>query len=85
MNPDELRQLQEAMEEMRRSGTLSAETMGKLAGAGTTAADEIDKAAEAEKKKTSALTKGTTALVGLGKELGSWGGALAKGQGSFES
>ena len=85
MNPDELRQLQEAMEEMRRSGTLSAETMGKLAGAGTTAADAIDKAAEAEKKKTSALTKGTTALVGLGKELGSWGGALAKGQGSFES
>jgi len=85
MNPDDLRQLQEAMEEMRRSGTLSAETMGKLAGVGMTAAAAIAAAAEAEKKKTSALTKGTTALVGLGKELGSWGSSLAKGQGSFES
>ena len=85
MNPDELRQLQEAMEEMRRSGTLSAETMAKMGKSSTDAAAATDKTTKAEEKKTSALTKGTTAVVGLGKELGSWGSALAKGQGSFES
>jgi hypothetical protein len=85
MNPDELRQYTEALEEMRRAGALSAETLAKMGKSSTDAAAATDKTTKAEEKKTSALTKGTTAVVGLSKELGSWGGALAKGQGSFES
>ena len=78
MTEEELRLNQTAMEEMRRTGMVSAETMAKLSGETTTLTEKF-------KKTEKAVDTFSNATLNTAKDIGSWGSALAKGQGSFTS
>ena len=78
MTEEELRLMQTAMEEMRRYGQVSAETMAKLSG-------ETDSLTAKFKATEKAVNTFSNATLGTAKDIGSWGSALAKGQGSFTS
>jgi hypothetical protein len=78
MNEEELRLMQTAMEEMRRFGQVSAETMAKLNGE----TDSLNAKFKATEKSVNTFSKET---LNAARDVGSWGSALAKGQGSFTS
>ena len=71
MDPKELDNVSEALEEMRRTGTLSAETLAKLNESGNTARKTIDKLSESALK--------------VGKNIGNLAKDVAEGSGSFSS
>jgi len=74
MTQEQLELNRVAMEEQRRYGQVSKETADKIAELGST-----------YKKAEKAVTTFSNATLGTAKDIGSWGSALAKGQGSFES
>lgn len=71
MDENDLRAVSDAMNELRESGTLSAESLTKLSGSGDTA------------KK--GLEKFSNQLLGVGQKLGGLAGEVAKGEGTFAS
>ena len=71
MDENEIKGVAEAMEELRRTGTLSAESLSKLSGS-----------SEASKKALEGFSK---QILGVGKAVGGMASTLANGQGSFAS
>ena len=71
MDENEIKAVADAMEELRRTGNLSAESLSKLSGS-----------SEASKKALEGFSK---QVLGVGKAVGGMATALADGQGSFNS
>jgi hypothetical protein len=71
MDPNDIQGVAEAMEELRKNGTLSAEALAKLGGNSTTA--------------YKALEGYTKAILGAGSAVGSMAKAVAQGEGQFNS
>lgn len=71
MDENEIKAVSDAMNELRETGTLSAESLAKLGGSGDTA------------KKS--LEKFSSQVLGAGQKMGSLAGQIAQGQGSFAS
>jgi hypothetical protein len=71
MDPNDIQGVAEAMEELRKNGTLSAEALAKLGGNSTTA--------------YKALEGYTKAILGAGSAVGGMAKAVAQGEGSFNS
>lgn len=71
MDENEIKAVADAMEELRRTGNLSAESLSKLSGS-----------SEASKKALEGFSK---QVLGVGKAIGGMATALADGQGSFNS
>jgi hypothetical protein len=71
MDENEIKGVAEAMEELRKTGNLSAETLAKLGGNGTAA--------------YKALEKYTQKLVGATSAMGSMAKSVAQGEGTFAS
>jgi hypothetical protein len=71
MDPNDIQGVAEAMEELRKNGTLSAEALAKLGGNSTTA--------------YKALEGYTKAVLGAGSAVGGMAKAVAQGEGSFNS
>jgi Transglycosylase-like domain len=71
MDENEIKAVSEAMNELRETGTLSAESLAKLSGSGDTA------------KKS--LEKFSNQVLGVGQKMAGLTGQIAQGQGSFSS
>lgn len=71
MDENEIKAVSEAMNELRETGTLSAESLAKLGGSGDTA------------KKS--LEKFSNQVLGVGQRMGGLANQIAQGQGSFAS
>lgn len=71
MDPNDIQGVAEAMEELRKNGTLSAEALAKLGGNSTTA--------------YKALEGYTKAVLGAGSAVGGMAKAVAQGEGQFSS
>ena len=71
MDPNEMQGVAEAMEELRKGSTLSAESLTKLGGNSTTAYKALE-----------SYTKSTLGIIGA---MGSMSKAVAQGEGSFAS
>jgi hypothetical protein len=71
MDPNDIQGVAEAMEELRKNGTLSAEALAKLGGNSTTA--------------YKALEGYTKAVLGAGSAIGGMAKAVAQGEGQFNS
>lgn len=71
MDPNEIQAVSEAMEELRKNGTLSAEALAKLGGNSTTA--------------YKALEGYTKSILGAGSAIGGMAKAVAQGEGAFSS
>lgn len=71
MDENEIKAVADAMDELRRTGNLSAESLSKLSGS-----------SEASKKALEGFSK---QVLGVGKAVGGMATALADGQGSFNS
>jgi hypothetical protein len=71
MDPNDIQGVAEAMEELRKNGTLSAEALAKLGGNSTTAYKALE-----------GYTKG---LLGATSAVGGMARAVAQGEGSFSS
>ena len=71
MDENEIKAVSDAMNELRETGTLSAESLAKLGGSGDNA------------KKS--LEKFSNQVLGVGQKMGGLAGQIAQGQGSFAS
>lgn len=71
MDENDLKGLSDAMNELRETGTLSADALAKLSNSGDTAKKSLEK-----------FSKG---ILDVGQKVGGIAGAVARGQGSFES
>ena len=71
MDENEIKAVADAMEELRRTGNLSAESLSKLSGS-----------SEASKKALEGFSK---QILGVGKAVGGMASSIAKGEGSFAS